>query len=101
VPIPLTSFNGLILTFLIGEYGGTPHAAKRLARLTQASPRAAENWLAGLNAPSGDRLADLVAAHPDLEAKLLEEIHERRASLRQRSEAAAAESRARLSARSR
>ena len=94
----LISFNDVIWDFLSSEYAGRPNAAKRLAQLTRSSHRAAENWLAGLNAPSVDPLLDLAAAHPDLEQKLLSDIYRRRASLRQRSAAAAAQSRARLTA---
>jgi hypothetical protein len=99
LPIALTSFNSLIFEFLDREYRGQPNAAKRLAQITKTSPRTAENWLLGLNAPSGDRLADLVAAHPDLEQAILSNFHARRACLHARSNAAAADSRARLTAR--
>ena len=92
------TLNGLVLEFIRARYGGQPNAPKRLAQDTDSTPRAAENWLAGLNAPTGERLMGLLAAHPDLEARLVEAIAARR-QLRVDSAAAAWRARQRLAAR--
>ena len=46
------------------EFGDTPSAAKRIAKLVRANPRAARNWLDGTNAPSGEYLV-LLLRHSD------------------------------------
>ena len=92
------TLSGLILNYIHQMYGGRPHAAKRLAIITESEPRTAENWLARLNAPSGERLVALLAAHPDLEAQFIEHIAARR-RLRAASTAAATFSLQRLAAR--
>ena len=92
------TLSDLLLNFIQQKYAGQPHAAKRLAQLTDSMPRAAENWLARVNAPSGERLAALLAAHPELEAQFVQHIAARR-QLRAASGSAAAEARKRLVAR--
>ena len=47
------------------EFGETPAAAKRIARLVGANPRAVRNWLEGVNAPSGEYLISLLR-HSDV-----------------------------------
>jgi hypothetical protein len=61
------------------------HAAKLLARASGASPRTAENWLAGSHAPSGESLLNLMAACPELADEMNRVVAERRAALRARS----------------
>lgn len=43
------------------------YAAKILARDAGVSPRTADNWLQGLNAPSGKALVRLMAKCPELQ----------------------------------
>ena len=95
-PMTPSPLNVLVMSFISAEYAGRPNAAKRLARIANATRRAAENWLAGLNAPAGDRLANLMAAHPELEQAVVTNIHHRRATMRERAEAAADRARTRL-----
>ncbi len=45
---------------IVAEYAPLKHAAKLLARDANATPRTAENWLAGTNAPSGENLINLM-----------------------------------------
>jgi hypothetical protein len=85
-----------VLTFIHAEYAGQRNAAKLLARDCDATPRAAENWLAGLNRPSVDHIVNLLALHPNLEASLVADIAARRTRLRDISRRAAAASSARL-----
>ena len=87
--------TGLVLNFVRATYGAMPHGAKLLARDTACSPRAAENWLAGLNGPSVEPLADLLAAHPPLKQQFDDHIARRRLLL-QRSAQAADRARRRL-----
>ena len=46
------------------EFGDSPAAAKRIAKLVRANPRAARNWLDGINAPNGEYLV-LLMRHSD------------------------------------
>lgn len=50
---------------LRAEYGELRHAAERLARKIGCDPRAARNWLYGINAP---RLADAIELAAECEA---------------------------------
>ena len=43
------------------EYGPLRNAAKILARMAGVSPRTAQNWLNGANAPQGAALLNLMA----------------------------------------
>ena len=87
MPHLTASLPDLILTFLAGAYAGLPHAPKRLARDAGATVRSAENWLAGLNAPSVEALANLMAAHPALESSIHDHVRQRRDALRQETNA--------------
>jgi hypothetical protein len=52
------------------EFGPRRNAAKLIARLSGASPRTAENWLAGLCAPQGAALLNLMARCEAVEAEV-------------------------------
>ena len=89
MPFLTESLPSVVLTFLGARYAGQPFAAKHLARAADATPRAAENWLAGLACPSGDRLAALMATHPDLEQAIIDHVHRVRASTEAAAQASA------------
>lgn len=55
---------------LRAEFQPLKHATKILARLTGATPRAAENWLAGVCAPQGVHLIKLMAHCDELKAEI-------------------------------
>lgn len=46
---------------LVREFGPMRHAAERIARLANTTPRTARNWLDGLCAPQGAALLNLMA----------------------------------------
>ncbi|MDP3417877.1 hypothetical protein [Falsiroseomonas sp.] len=52
------------------RYGHIRHAAKRLARRTQADPRAVQNWMDGVNAPHAAHLVRLMAECDELAAEI-------------------------------
>jgi hypothetical protein len=54
------------------------NASKLLARLSDATPRAVVNWLAGENAPHGDTLITLMARDPDFEQIIIDLVRARR-----------------------
>ena len=45
---------------LATDFGASPSAVKRVARLTSANERAVRNWFEGKNAPSGENLVGLM-----------------------------------------
>lgn len=55
---------------LRAQYGHIRHAAKRLARRTQADPRAVQNWMDGINAPHAAHLIRLMAECDELAAEI-------------------------------
>jgi transcriptional regulator with XRE-family HTH domain len=60
-----------------------PNAAKQLAREAAVSPRTAEAWLGGRRDPAIEALVRLMAAHPDLERQIRQDIETlRRVTLR-------------------
>lgn len=63
---------------LRARYGEFKHAPKRLAALVGTTPRTAENWLDGHNAPQVQHLVELMAADPAMEAVVLELVRNRR-----------------------
>lgn len=67
------------------QFAPLKHAAKILARLSGASPRTAENWLAGSHAPNGEKLLNLMATCPELADEVNRVVVQRRAELRARS----------------
>jgi hypothetical protein len=53
-------FAQAIASALREEFGGSPAAVKRLARLTQANERTVRNWFEGRNGPNGESLVGLL-----------------------------------------
>lgn len=51
-------------------FGEERHAVKRLARVTGASNRSAENWIRGENAPDAFHLLRLIATVPELASEV-------------------------------
>jgi hypothetical protein len=79
-----STYADVVLDVLQREYGGQPNAAKRLARAARTSYRTAENWLAKLNAPSGEALINLMVECETLADEIQELIAERRAAKQDR-----------------
>ena len=52
-------------------FGAERHAAKKLAALIEADPRAARNWLDGTAAPQADTLVRLMAELPEVTEAIL------------------------------
>lgn len=72
-PVMALSQNDLAST--IGEtlrrvFGTERHASKKLAQITGASNRSAENWIAGENAPDAFHLLRLMATVPELASEI-------------------------------
>lgn len=72
-PVMALSQNDLAST--IGEtlrrvFGTERHASKKLAQITGASNRSAENWIAGENAPDAFHLLRLMATVPELASEV-------------------------------
>ena len=59
------SLAAVLSAALRREFGDSPAAAKRIAKLVRANPRAARNWLEGVNAPNGEYLV-LLMRHSDM-----------------------------------
>jgi hypothetical protein len=74
------SYGELIHDVLMREYGSHRHAAKVLARDAGTTPRTAQNWLDGTNAPNGDKLINLMGQCEALTAEIHRLIELRRAS---------------------
>jgi len=55
-----TPFAAAIAVALATDFGASPSAVKRVARLTSANERAVRNWFEGKNAPSGENLVGLM-----------------------------------------
>lgn len=55
-------------------FQGQPHAAKRLARIADRSPRTTEAWVTGRRAPDLDALILLMAELPDLQDKINDDV---------------------------
>ena len=55
-----TPFAAAIAVALAADFGASPSAVKRVARLTSANERAVRNWFEGKNAPSGENLVGLM-----------------------------------------
>lgn len=72
-PVMTLSQNDLVSTIgdtLRRAFGTERHAVKRLARITGASNRSAENWIAGECAPDAFYLLRLMAAVPELASEV-------------------------------
>ena len=70
------TYAAVVLPFIQNAYGAR-HGKKALARDANVSPRTAENWLAGNNAPDGESLLNLFARCDglfDAVARAIEEI---------------------------
>lgn len=74
------TYSDVVVDVLRREYGPLKHAAKLLARHAKTTPRTAENWLAGTNAPNGEKLINLMAECNTLADEINRLIHDRRAS---------------------
>ena len=72
------TYAGTVLGFIQAEYAPLKHAAKLLARAAGSTPRAAENWLAGSYAPSGEALINLMARNAELRAEIDRLIEQRK-----------------------
>lgn len=72
-------YNEMVCGILRRNYAHLKNAAKILARDARATPRAAANWLDGLNAPSGESLINLLANCEELAAEVNRLVAERRA----------------------
>jgi len=77
--MPMTAtYTDAITSVLRREYLPLRNAAKTLARHGGTSTRTAENWLAGLHAPSGESLVNLMAECEALTAEVNRLVEERR-----------------------
>lgn len=79
------TYNDVVLGYIRREFAPLRHAAELLARIADATPRAAKNWLAGEHAPNGEKLVTLLANRPDLRREFDALVDNRRAELRERS----------------
>lgn len=65
------SFQAAIADALNQEFGGSPAAVKRVARLINANERAVRNWFDARNGPSGQHLVMLMHNSPAVVAAVL------------------------------
>lgn len=82
------TFHDIVSDFVRSRYATVRNGVKLLARHANVSPRTAENWLDGYNAPASESLLNLMAACPELEAAITQSIATRRAALHRRADAA-------------
>jgi hypothetical protein len=75
-----TTYNDVVLGYIKRTFGPLKHAAKLLARASGATPRTAENWLAGEHAPNGENLVQLMAECSDLADEIMALVAERRSA---------------------
>jgi hypothetical protein len=75
-----TTYNDVVLNYIRRRFGLLKHAAKLLARASGTTPRNAENWLAGVHAPNGENLVELMAACSELAEEINRLVEERRAA---------------------
>jgi hypothetical protein len=54
------SFNEAVADALRRDFGGSPAAVKRVAKLVTANERAVKNWFEGRNGPNGEHLVSLM-----------------------------------------
>jgi hypothetical protein len=74
--VTATGYAPTVHGVLRDVFGPLKGAAKIIARKARVTPRTAENWLGGQNAPRGDELIRLMAECDELKAaidKLVEE----------------------------
>lgn len=74
-----TAYCDGVARILRETYGPLRNATKILARHANATPRAAENWLLGRCAPSGESLVALMAECRELADEINRMVAERRA----------------------
>jgi hypothetical protein len=55
-----STFAELIARAIVADFGASPSALRRVAKLTTASERTVRNWLDGTNGPSGEHLVSLM-----------------------------------------
>jgi len=55
-----TPFAVAIAAALVTDFGASPSAVKRVARLASANERAVRNWFEAKNSPSGENLIGLI-----------------------------------------
>ena len=55
-----TPFAVAIAAALVADFGASPSAVKRVARLASANERAVRNWFEAKNSPSGEKLIGLI-----------------------------------------
>jgi len=60
-----TPFAVAIAAALVADFGASPSAVKRVARLASANERAVRNWFEAKNSPSGENLIGLIR-HSDV-----------------------------------
>lgn len=68
----------VVTDFLRREYQPMRNAAKLIARAARATPRTAEAWLAGQQAPQAEHLINLMT-NDELAEEILELVRERKA----------------------
>lgn len=76
----MTAYSNAVLEVIQRQYAPLRHGHKLLARDAGTSPRTAENWLRGNNAPSGENLIALMAECEELAAEVNRLVAERRAA---------------------
>ena len=74
------SYNDVVLAYIRRRFGPLKNTAKLLARAGGTTPRNAENWLAGVHAPNGESLVELMAACQELADEINRLVAERRAA---------------------
>jgi hypothetical protein len=84
-PAVNATYSDVVLGYIRREFAPLRHAAELLARIADATPRAAKCWLNGEHAPNGEKLVTLLANRPDLEGEFIDLVRRRRAALRARS----------------
>lgn len=73
------TYGDVVLRVIRREYAPLKHAAKLLAKHAGTTPRTAENWLSGINAPNGEKLVNLMAECDPLADELNGLVAQRRA----------------------
>lgn len=75
-----STYSDAVLTVIQRTYAPLRHASKLLARDAKASPRTAEKWISGQNAPSGEALIELMASCQELADEVNRLVAERRSA---------------------
>ncbi|QDH17433.1 hypothetical protein [Swingsia samuiensis] len=69
-----------LLAAIKREFTHLRSGPEMLARAAMKSPRAARNWLSGLNAPDAEALIELMASSETLREEVLRLVHERQSA---------------------